>query len=320
MRLAITDLFFSSLIVLFCSISLIRVRWLNTWLIIEIIAALIIYSIVSIKENLNFETVIKFFLNQSIAAIILLITMPLLLHHTFDIKIVLLVVCLLIYKIGLPPFHTWALQIIPFMNWVSLLNFFSLLKVPPIVLLIRLNQIERVRYLLITTIIFRLVLRILIALNTTQFRNVIFASSLASNQWILLAFLFSHSLGYMYLITYTFVVLRILWVFTTIKQTQIRTTFFKLNVFIVLLLILTRARIPPFRLFFAKVETVILLLYEAPIIIIIVLITLSSLTVVFYLNILLNLSWNQFKIISVIPYKYFSLIIIPTLPIVPILI
>lgn len=291
----IVTLLFSFLIVFLSIVSLTVPNWLYIWVIIEIITALIIFFTIKTKSRLNFEAVIKFFLHQSIAAILLLIFFPLLSNHIYRIEIPVVILCLILYKIGIPPFHFWALQIVPSLDWTTLFMFFTVLKVPPLTLIARLTQLEHLWQVMLLIVLFRILLRLFIATNTSQFRVIMLSSSISSSQWVLASILFSQTLGYIFLLAYLTVTRTALWLFLTINQSMLSSNYLNTLVLSLTLVILTRASIPPFCLFFAKLESIIIFSTTLPLYLNFIFILSSSLATVFYCNLLININWQQIK-------------------------
>lgn len=320
MNTTIITLFFSFLMITLTIISLTVPNWFYTWVLMEIITALIVFFIIKVKSRLNFEAVIKFFLHQSIAAILLLIIFPLLNNSMHFPRIPILIFCLILYKIGMPPFHFWALQVTPSLDWTALFIFFTILKIPPLVLLARLTQLEHLWQVVMLVSLLSILLSLAIAINTSKFRVIILASSISSNQWVLASVLFSQTLGYMYLLTYLLVAVVTLRLLLTINQIMINSNYLNISVLLLTLIILTSSSIPPFCLFFSKLESIIIFSYTLPLYLIFGFILASSLTTVFYCNILININWQQIKATIISPIKLSACILLALPPLVPIII
>lgn len=320
MNTTTVTILFSFLIIALGIISLTVPNWIYVWAIIEIITALIIFFAIKTKSKLNFEAVIKFFLHQSIAAILLLTFFPLIANNITSIKIPIIILCLILYKMGIPPFHFWALQIIPSLDWPTLFIFFTVLKIPPLILLSGLTQLEYLWQVIILIILVRIFLRLLIAINTSQFRIIMLASSIASSQWILASILLSQTLGYMYLLAYLSVTSAALWCFLAIDQSLLNSNITSIRTLLLTLVILTSARIPPFCLFFAKLEAILIFSTSLPLYLNIAFILSSSLATVFYFNLLVNVDWQQIKPKLVRPTKFSTFIVVALSPLIPIII
>nr|YP_010274776.1 NADH dehydrogenase subunit 2 [Iheyomytilidicola lauensis]UJV31451.1 NADH dehydrogenase subunit 2 [Iheyomytilidicola lauensis] len=317
MNTTIVTLFFSFFMVTLSVISLTVPNWLYVWVIMEIMTALMIFFTIKTKVSLNFEAVMKFFLHQSMAAILLLMLFPLLNNSMHSIKVPIMILCLILYKMGLPPFHFWALQIIPSLDWTTLFMFFTVLKIPPLILLASLTQLEHLWHMVMLITLTSMLLSLTVAINTSQFRVIMLSSSIASSQWVLASILFSQMLGYMYLLTYLLVTTTALWILLMANQSTLSSNYMNTLVLSLTLVILTSASIPPFCLFFAKLESIIVFSYTLPLYLNFIFILSSSLATVFYCNLLININWQQMKQMIIMPTKLSACILLALSPLVP---
>nr|UJV31438.1 NADH dehydrogenase subunit 2 [Boudemos sp. DBUA0002419.01] len=308
---------FSFLMMALGMISLTVPNWIYVWAIMEIMTALMIFFAIKTKSKLNFEAVMKFFLHQSMAAILLLTFFPLMMNNMTSMKIPIMILCLILYKMGMPPFHFWALQIIPSLDWPTLFMFFTVLKIPPLTLLSSLTQLEHLWQVMILIILVSMLLSLLIAINTSQFRVIMLASSIASSQWILASILLSQTLGYMYLLAYLSVTSAALWCFMMMNQSLLNSNITSMSTLLLTLVILTSASMPPFCLFFAKLEAILMFSISLPLYLNIAFILSSSLATVFYFNLLVNVDWQQMKPKLVSPTSFSTFIMVALSPLVP---
>nr|YP_010274789.1 NADH dehydrogenase subunit 2 [Craseoschema thyasiricola]UJV31464.1 NADH dehydrogenase subunit 2 [Craseoschema thyasiricola] len=319
MNTNIVTLLFFFMMVFFSMVSLTVPNWIYVWVIMEMMTALMIFFTIKTKSNLNFEAVMKFFLHQSLAAILLLILFPMLGNHMHSIKIPVMILCLILYKMGMPPFHFWVLQIISSLDWTTLFLFFTVLKIPPLVLLTSLTQLEHLWQTIMLIILLSMLLSLTIAMNTSQFRVILLASSVSSSQWVLASILLSQTLAYMYFLTYLMINLTTMWLFSTINQSNLTSSHMHVLVLLLTLVILASASMPPFCLFFAKLEAITMFSHVFPLYLNFGFITISSLATVFYCNLLININWQQMKstLIKSIKFSMYSLLtLFPLIPMV----
>nr|YP_010963549.1 NADH dehydrogenase subunit 2 [Hemicentrus obliquus]WKZ08032.1 NADH dehydrogenase subunit 2 [Hemicentrus obliquus] len=110
-------------------------NWFSVWMGLEL-SLMCFIPIMSAKNKLNSESCIKYFIIQSLSSSIMMMGV-IMMSMKSDDKLMLMLAIML--KLGMPPFHTWALSIIEGMNYYSILIFITLMKMIPFQMLSYMN-------------------------------------------------------------------------------------------------------------------------------------------------------------------------------------
>jgi len=186
-NMKITSIFLVSSFRLMCF----RLIWF--WIFLFLSLVLFIKREVSIKDR-----IIKFIFIQELLTSLLIFT------FMFSSSLTLVIVILLIIKIGLPPFHSWAMFLLKSRRWSEYITFLTILKIIPLFILF--NIFIDLKPLLVFFIISSVLL--LVSLSVKQ---ILFFSRRRNNLFMIIIRHFSFFLAATYFILYCLLLLLTVW-------------------------------------------------------------------------------------------------------------
>lgn len=199
------------LLLIICVITSLRIRDLFfQWVRLEVnILSVIPLLVVKMREDAVLNG-LKYFISQRVASLVFILRA--LLGTGYGMSVIIITVVVL-FKMGIPPLHSWLLRIIPSLGYSEM---FILLRVQKFIPLIILRQLA-----LTFTTIFILVVRSLVftllSLNKIGTISIlIFLSSRRNGLWVLRS-LFSVIKWVVFILTYTIILGVIIWLLKTLK-------------------------------------------------------------------------------------------------------
>nr|UOX27632.1 NADH dehydrogenase subunit 2 [Nippolachnus piri] len=295
MNLNLTKITFLMMLMFSTLMTISSSNWITMWMGLE----LNLFTIIPILNfNLSIyssESMMKYFLIQAFASILMLImlinkSMFFLINSNF-----LLILPLLI-KLSLMPFHLWLPSMIEGLNWTSCLIMFTWQKISPMIMISYLN-INKNFMFLITLIMINSIL----GMNQNSIRKILAFSSINNSTWMLIAMLMNENLWLIYFFIYSILNLLIINIFKKYKINYInQLKFFNLNFFFklnMLMLILSIMGLPPMLGFLMKWMLIKTLIYNNMYMILMFLIILTITNLYFYLkmNYFLLFNFNLFN-------------------------
>lgn len=300
---------FLSTIIIRTIISISSYSWLGIWLGLEINLLSIIPLIHNQKNILSAESAIKYFIVQSIASTIILISVILLINNsriTTNINLqstyLLIINSRLLTKIGIAPFHFWFPEVIEGLDWINCLLILTWQKIAPIVLLM-----YNIKFVVFISIIIlaSIIIRGVIGINQVSLRKIIAYSSINHIGWIIRTILVIETIWIYYFVIYTIISINIVVILKTIKIFFLNQLFQSINsrpitkIFFILNFLSLRG-IPPFLGFLPKWLTIQTLIQNRIIFVPTVIIILTLITIYIYIRITLStvlinineINWN----------------------------
>lgn len=257
--------------------------WISIWIYLEINLISFIFLIINYKNYFSIESRIFYFIAQTIASIIFLISIIFSLFYNLFFFFVLLSI---IIKIGMAPLHFWVIIIIDKLSWILIYLLLTWQKLGPLILLFKYNNINNNTIFIF--IIFSIFIGSLMGLNYSSLKKILAYSSINQLRWISISLIIFNKIFKIYFIIYIYLILiniiyfiynNLNFIFQLINFKNI-----KLNIIIFLNLI-SLGGLPPFLGFFPKL-IIIKLINNSIIIILIIFFTLISLF--YYLRIILS--------------------------------
>jgi len=174
-------------IIAFMGISFNRV--LLSWRIIELNLILFI-PIMIFSKNFYFSNImgLKYFLIQSLASILLLSIIILRLIFSEKILMRLFTFVALAWKIGIPPFHLWIINLMIDLNYHNFFIISTWQKVIPLYI-IRRAPTNYLKIIIVISLIFSIIIRI----DQLSVKKMLIISSIFIMAWVMAAVLFSSS-------------------------------------------------------------------------------------------------------------------------------
>nr|QNE85427.1 NADH dehydrogenase subunit 2 [Tarnania fenestralis] len=280
--------------------------WLGVWMGLEINLLSFIPLMIDSNNSLSTEASLKYFLTQAFASSLLLFSMILFMllfnmNYPMSMNFTSLISIPLMVKSGMAPFHFWFPNVMEGISWISSLLLMTWQKIAPLVVISYLSNYN----IFIFFIIISVVVGALGGLNQTSLRKILAFSSINHLGWMFSAMLFNEYLWFMYFMIYSLISLSLIILFNQfnlyfINQIFSSYTHSPLIKFSFLVSFLSLAGLPPFLGFMPKWIVIQSLISMNQYILIMIMISMSLITMYFYLRIcysavMLNyteLSWN----------------------------
>lgn len=303
-------LLFISTIIIRTLISISAYSWLGIWLGLEINLLSIIPLIHNQKNILSSESAIKYFVVQSIASTIILLSVIILINKsrvTTNVNLqstfLIIINSRLLTKMGIAPFHFWFPEVIEGLDWINCLLILTWQKIAPIVLLI--YNIKFITFIF-TVIIASIIIRGIMGVNQVSLRKIIAYSSINHIGWIIRTILIIETIWIYYFVIYTVISINIVLILKTFNIFYLNQLFQSINSRIItkiffILNFLSLRGVPPFLGFLPKWLTVQALVQNNIILIPTLIIILTLITIFIYIRITLSrllinvneINWNQ---------------------------
>nr|YP_009175378.1 NADH dehydrogenase subunit 2 [Drabescoides nuchalis]ALF99730.1 NADH dehydrogenase subunit 2 [Drabescoides nuchalis] len=154
-------------------------NWFSMWMGLEIT----LMSFIPMLQNNNIlssESMIKYFIVQSVASTLMLLSIFIMLIGVSMMNQYLLMTAMLI-KVGSAPFHNWVIMIIETINYYEMWIMLTIIKMPPLTILYQTN-VNKLTF----PIILGLILSSISCLNQTSMRKTIGFSSIYNMSMMIL--------------------------------------------------------------------------------------------------------------------------------------
>nr|YP_009346540.1 NADH dehydrogenase subunit 2 [Apriona swainsoni]YP_010873064.1 NADH dehydrogenase subunit 2 [Batocera horsfieldi]APA32592.1 NADH dehydrogenase subunit 2 [Apriona swainsoni]WGV34284.1 NADH dehydrogenase subunit 2 [Batocera horsfieldi] len=266
--------------------------WLSMWMGLEI-NLLSIIPLLKDKNNIYpAEAALKYFITQTLASMILLLSILLSLNiqefwpETLTFLNMIMNSALLT-KVGAAPFHSWFPEVLEGLNWINSLLMLTWQKIAPMVLIFYNCKLSSffLSIILISTIVSGI-----LGLNQISLRKILAYSSINHMSWMLASMLNSQYIWLIYFIIYSIISLNIILIlrlkqifylhqlFNSLNSSKLIKFSFMLNFF-------SLGGLPPFLGFFPKWLVVNNLIQQKFFLLSFLLIVFTLITLFFYLRI-----------------------------------
>nr|YP_010981230.1 NADH dehydrogenase subunit 2 [Mylabris sibirica]WOE90360.1 NADH dehydrogenase subunit 2 [Mylabris sibirica] len=214
--LKLNSIFFFNSMILGTLIAISSYSWLGMWMGLEVNLLSIIPLMNSSKNMYASEASLKYFITQTMASLILLLSIILMLVSTEFITPMVnstlktLLNSALLTKLGAAPFHYWFPEVMEGLSWFNCAILLTWQKIAPMVLLM--NNPCQMNFI-VFIILASLTVSILMSLNQISLRKIMAFSSINHIAWMLSASLVSPSVWLIYLACYMVITLNITFLF-----------------------------------------------------------------------------------------------------------
>lgn len=222
-------------------------NWISIWILTE---SIILTNIILIRKiSLNKELLIKYFIINSLRSSIIIILI-LLIRINIIIKINYIKISIFInlwIKLAIFPFHWWIILIRKFNNWIILFNINFFLKIPSLLILIRLNT-------KLTKILFVILIIPLIIINLNNIKKNLILISINNIYWFILIININNII---FVFTFLIYILINYFFFKLIKLNKINFINQCINInirfkILIIFIIINLINIPPLTIFLIK--------------------------------------------------------------------
>nr|ALO76831.1 NADH deshydrogenase subunit 2 [Prostomis sp. PRO01] len=234
--------------------------WIGMWLGLEINLLSIIPLFSSTKNSYSSEAALKYFISQTIASLILLISIVLMLSlnefvmSPANSTMMMMMNSAFLIKLGTAPFHFWFPEVMEGLTWNNCLILLTGQKIAPMILIM--NNSMNLNFMF-TIVVFSLIVSTFMSFNQISLRKILAFSSINHMAWMISTMLFSFSVWMIYLLIYCLITFNIVMMFNQtnsfyFKQTLNLANSNKLFKLLLYLNFLSLGGIPPFIGFLPK--------------------------------------------------------------------
>nr|YP_010309730.1 NADH dehydrogenase subunit 2 [Croscherichia paykulli]UMR54847.1 NADH dehydrogenase subunit 2 [Croscherichia paykulli] len=212
-------IFFNSMI-LGTIIAISSYTWLGMWMGLEINLLSIIPLLNSYKNMLSSEASLKYFITQTMASLILLLSIILMLISTEFITPMMnntletLLNSALLTKLGAAPFHYWFPEVMEGLNWFNCSILLTWQKIAPMALIMN-NYTQTI--FMVVIILLSLMISTLMSFNQISLRKIMAFSSINHIAWMISAMISSIPIWFIYFSIYSIITLNITFIFNYSK-------------------------------------------------------------------------------------------------------
>nr|YP_009627357.1 NADH dehydrogenase subunit 2 [Aristobia reticulator]QCC70807.1 NADH dehydrogenase subunit 2 [Aristobia reticulator] len=233
--------------------------WLSMWMGLEINLLSIIPLFSNTKNIYPSEAALKYFITQSLASSILLLSIiiSLNLKELFLENLQFLNIIMnssLLTKMGAAPFHAWFPEVMEGLNWNMGLLMLTWQKIAPMILIF--YNFHMSMFLLVI-ILCSTIFSGILGLNQISLRKILAYSSINHISWMLASLLHNQIIWLIYFIVYSIITFNIVIIFKIFQTLTLNQLFNQLNFsksikFAFLLNFFSLGGLPPFLGFFPK--------------------------------------------------------------------
>nr|YP_010035479.1 NADH dehydrogenase subunit 2 [Melanotus cribricollis]QQQ88066.1 NADH dehydrogenase subunit 2 [Melanotus cribricollis] len=288
---------FMSTIMMSTLISISAYSWLGMWLGLEINLLSIIPLMHNQKNMLSAESSIKYFIVQSIASTIILLSVIVMMNKssmTTNVNLQSMMLMTmnssLLTKMGMAPFHFWFPEVMEGLDWMNCLLIMTWQKIAPMVLFM-----YNMGFMMFTTMVIlaSMIISGIMGVGQVSMRKILAYSSINHMGWMISTMLIMETIWMYYFIIYTVISINIIMILKTYKIFFMNQLFQSMNTSIMnkmffILNFLSLSGIPPFLGFLPKWLTIQALIQNELIFLPTTMIIMTLITIFMYMRITLS--------------------------------
>nr|YP_010614353.1 NADH dehydrogenase subunit 2 [Dalbulus maidis]WAS32287.1 NADH dehydrogenase subunit 2 [Dalbulus maidis] len=259
-------------------------NWMSMWMGLEMSMMAFIPMIQNFNQ-LSSESMIKYFIIQSIASTLFLFGIISMLIGV-NTKNELLMLMSMLIKLGMAPFHNWMLMIIQYINYSEMFILLTVMKIAPISIM---HQIQS--NMMIIPIAMSMIISSISCMNQSSMRKIMAWSSIYSVSMMMIS-INNMSIPMTYMLVYSMMLMMILFLANKLKINYINQMVFneyslwiKMTVWFNML---SLGGFPPTMGFIIKVMIIQSLMTQQEFILSAILMMTSLLTMLFYIRLTFN--------------------------------
>ncbi|YP_009370122.1 NADH dehydrogenase subunit 2 (mitochondrion) [Macrosteles quadrilineatus] len=262
-------------------------NWISMWMGIEMSMVSFIPMITNYNNQMSSESMMKYFIIQSIASTMFLFsTISMLIGVNMEIMENLVKLSMII-KLGLAPFHNWVLMIIESMSYFPMFIMLTIMKIQPMIIMFQLNFNK----MMTLVILMSMIISSFSALNQSSIRKTLGWSSIY-NMSIMMTSTNKLMMSMTYLMIYSLIMMILLKTVMKMKINYLNQMMFnefsmliKINMWINML---SMSGFPPTMGFFIKLIMIQNMINENQNMMIMVMVLTSMLVMMFYTRMAFN--------------------------------
>nr|YP_009728646.1 NADH dehydrogenase subunit 2 [Macroxyela ferruginea]QHR79720.1 NADH dehydrogenase subunit 2 [Macroxyela ferruginea] len=298
-------------------ISITSNSWFSVWMGLEINLLSFMPLISNSKMMNSTEASLKYFLSQTIASSVLLLTSILLtmsfymenefIYLNLNKYMYLMFMCSLLMKMGAAPFHFWFPGVMEGLTWSNCFILMTWQKIAPIMLMFNIINLTNMMMLIII-IIFSMIVGTIGGLNQTSLRKLMAYSSINHLSWMMTSLMANEHLWMIYMTIYTLLSLSIIYMMNLYNLSYINQIYSfktnnKLSKFSFMLMMLSLGGLPPFLGFLPKWLIIQMLIKNNLNFLPTIMVMMTLITLFYYMRIsfsafMLSYSENKWKLMN----------------------
>nr|YP_010865916.1 NADH dehydrogenase subunit 2 [Sinopanorpa tincta]WGT92127.1 NADH dehydrogenase subunit 2 [Sinopanorpa tincta] len=267
--------------------------WMGAWMGLEINLLSFIPLMTNLNNSMNTEASLKYFLTQALASATLLFSIILLNQDNLfafnfpesNYIINLMINSSLLLKMGAAPFHFWFPVVMEGLNWMNSFMLMTWQKIAPLMLISYCLE----KNLIFIIIVISILIGSLGGLNQTSLRKLMAYSSINHIGWMLSALIVSENMFLLYFTFYAILSLSLIFLFNSFNMFHLNQMFSLSNPplikFALMISLLSLGGLPPFLGFLPKWIIIQSLIESNHVFIISIMVTMTLITLYFYLRI-----------------------------------
>nr|UFR83020.1 NADH dehydrogenase subunit 2 [Xylotrupes sumatrensis] len=273
-------------------ISISSYSWMGMWIGLEINLLSMIPLISKINNMMASEAALKYFITQTLASSILLLSIIMMsMNNMYNMNSILYFMMIfntaLFTKMGAAPFHFWFPEVMEGLNWTNSLIMLTWQKLAPMVLL--LYSTKFFMYMILIIIISMMVSGIM-GLNQVSLRKILAYSSINHIGWMLSSMMFMETIWFYYYIIYIIITINIVLILKMLNIFYLNQLYISMNnnfymKFFFILNFLSLGGLPPFLGFLPKWLTIQLLTESNMYMLATIMVIMTLMTLYFYMRI-----------------------------------
>nr|WMQ53052.1 NADH dehydrogenase subunit 2 [Empoascanara sp.] len=278
MKINSSKVFFLSFMIVGVMICLCSNNWLFIWAGLEL-SLITFLPIMQSKFIVSSESIMKYFLIQSISSGILIIGLMIMLTKLINNSTIMTMAILM--KMGVAPFHSWIISVVEPLQPLALTLILTISKIAPLMIL-SFTQISISMIIVIT-----LVTGSVLGLNQSAVKKLITYSSIF-NLGFMITSIKNNYIWLTYLIVYSLLIVMTIWVFNKINSVYINQLIFNeelmVNKYTLWMNLLSMGGMPPLMGFSIKLMIIEFAISKMMITNLFLMIVLSTVVMFFYLR------------------------------------
>nr|YP_002860158.1 NADH dehydrogenase subunit 2 [Davidius lunatus]ACB48040.1 NADH dehydrogenase subunit 2 [Davidius lunatus] len=291
MTLNISSLLFSFCLATGTLISISSSSWLGAWMGLEMNLLSFIPLMSKNKTPFENEASMKYFLVQSIASILLLLSILLasMMDFEYSSHIEYLMATALLTKMGAAPFHFWFPGVMEGLDWLNCLILMTWQKIAPFILM---SYKMTMTTFFMTIILMCVIVGAIGGLNQSSMRKLMAYSSISHLGWMIPAMMISNNFWMVYFAIYSILNMAVLYTFNSQSFFQTSQSFqsshdtmIKFSMFISML---SLGGLPPFLGFLPKWMVIQNMVSSKYMMLILIMVMSTLITLYFYLRIMFS--------------------------------
>nr|YP_010272368.1 NADH dehydrogenase subunit 2 [Mimotettix multispinosus]UKE80365.1 NADH dehydrogenase subunit 2 [Mimotettix multispinosus] len=253
-------------------------NWISMWMGLEL-SLLSFIPFIQNKNSISSESMIKYFIMQSVASTMFLFSMVIMLIGVNMMNEIIMTISMLI-KIGSAPFHNWVLMIIENLEYYVMFIMLTILKMPPMTIMFQINS-----KMLLIPIMLSMIMSSILCLNQSSIRKTLAYSSIYNMSLVLIS-INTFNISMTYLILYSLTMMLLISLLKNMKINFINqlmlnefNNFMKINLW---LNMLSMSGFPPLLGFLGKMLIMQVLIQKEQFVVLTMLLLTSMLVTMFY--------------------------------------